>query len=1024
MRVLLLRIGVALLLVVPSVATAAPVELSPEDAAFFEREVRPVLVQNCLECHGDKKQHAGLALTSREAALKGGDSGAAVVPGKAEASLLIAAVRQTGDASSMPPEGKLKEHEIAALAKWVDMGLPWPSAPATTGGPAAAADLWSLRPVQAATPPTAADPDWNGTDIDRFLGVAQEAHGIRPTALADKRTLLRRVTFDLTGLPPTREEIAAFLADESPEAFSRVVERLLASPHYGERWGRHWLDVVRYADTAGDGADYPVREAYLYRNYVIRAFNADKPFDLFVREQLAGDVLARQAESAGAGTQTPEQYAERVIATGYLAVGKRFGYNDNTEFVHLDISDTIDTVGRSLLGLSVGCARCHDHKYDPVSAADYYALYGIFASSKFAFPGGEELKRPRHFVPLIPPAAAARLDEQRAGELAAIDAEILRLEQEHATLDRTKIGGGADYGAEQQALGTPPGTPWITAGPNQVLAEAQSPFTNVHPAGTRGVRVRNTTPHEGVRREFPNHTAATSPRLSFNIDFRNVDAVDGDAAYRFYAGHGAIVSLAFEASVSSREFHLRNGGEWERLADLETGAWYNLAITFDLATKTYSGTLTRHGAPEPVAFEGKRLAPNWDGIINTFVSDGIGKAAGTPPTRDLDNLGIQNAPFVIPSANNQPTPEELARIKTIQDRMAGLKAQREQAAARSLYEVAYAVAEGQPMNARIQKRGEPDRLGDEVPRRNLEILGGQPVEPADGSGRLRLAEWLTQPSNPLTARVMVNRVWQGHFGAGLVRTASDFGSRGEKPSHPELLDHLTNVFLHNGWSIKSLHRMILATRAYRLAASDDPATLDRDPQNVWLGRFPRHGLDAESLRDSILALSGELDRTMPAGHPFPPVDSWSFTIHYPFKAAYDSKHRSVYQMVQRSQKHPYLSLFDAADPNVSTSERFVTTTPTQALYLMNSPFVHEQSRALARRLLAKPATDGERIAEIVEGATGRVPPAESIAAQQQFLERYRTGTASLSVPPEQREELAWAALARVFLTSNAFLFVE
>ena len=998
-------------------------DAKPDDLAFFEREVRPVLVHNCQECHGAKKQHASLALTSRDAVLKGGDSGAAIVPGKPDESILIAAVRHTGDASAMPPERKLKEHEIAALAKWVELGAPWPTETLTPATPQTAAkDLWSLKPLQPSEPPTAAAPEWNQTEIDRFLHAAHLEHGVTPAGLTDKRTLLRRVTYDLTGLPPTPEEIQAFLADDSAEAWSRVVERLLSSSHYGERWGRHWLDVVRYADTAGDGADYPVREAFRYRNYVIQAFNADKPFDEFVREQLAGDIIARQALESG--TQSPEQYAERVIATGYLAIGKRFGYNDNTEFVHLDISDTIDTVGRSLLGLSLGCARCHDHKYDPVSAADYYSHYGIFASSRFAFPGGEELKRPRHFVPLIPPAQAEGLEQQRTAELNRLDAELLRLDQVHATLDSTRIGGGADYGVEQQEPEKPPGSPWFTAGPNQVLAEAQSPFVNVHPAGTRGVRVRNTTPHEGVRREFSNHTAATSPKLYFNLDFRNVDKVEGEAAYRFYAGHGAIVSLAFEASVSSSEFHLRNGADWESLARLETGVWYNLAITFDLAAKTYSGTLLRHGDAAPIAFQDRKLAPNWDGIFNTFVSDGIGKAAGTPPTRDLDNLGIQNAPFAVPSADQTQTPEQLARLKETQDSITRLKAERDQLAAKSLYEVAYAVAEGTPANARIQKRGEPDRLGDEVPRRNLDILGAEPVPAGPGSGRLELAEWLTRPSNPLTARVIVNRVWQYHFGAGLVPSSSDFGTRGDQPTHPELLDHLTSAFIRGGWSIKSLHRAILATRAYRLASGDDPRNLETDSENKWLWRYARRPLEAEAIRDSILAVSGELDRTTPAGHPFPPLDQWTYTIHYPFKANYDSKHRSVYLMVQRSVKHPFLSLFDGADPNVSTADRFLTTTPTQALYLMNSPFVHEQSRAFARRLLARMEPDSDRVRFAVEATLGRSATGEEVAEFLKFVERYREQAVRNNVPADQQAEQAWSAFARVLLTSNEFLFVE
>lgn len=997
---------------------------SSEDLAFFEKQVRPVLVQHCQECHGPKKQHAGLSLTSREALLKGGESGPAIVSGKSAESLLVLAIRHTGEASAMPPEKKLAEREIASLVEWIDRGAPWPidPAPMSGSGPVAAEALWSLRPVQVTPAPTAADSEWNQNEIDRFLHAGHIAGQVRPVGLADRTTWLRRVTNDLTGLPPTPDELASFLKDESAEATRRVTERLLASPHYGERWGRHWLDVVRYADTAGDGADYPVREAYLYRNYVIDSFNKDKPYDVFLREQLAGDILARQA--ADSGTQTPEQYAERVIATGFLAIGKRFGYNDNAEFVHLDLSDTIDTVGRSLLGLSLGCARCHDHKYDPVSAADYYSLYGIFGSTRFAFPGGEELKRPRHFVPLIPPADAAAREKTRAEELARLDGEIQKLDREHATLDAARIGGGTGYGFEQQETGKPPGSPWFTDGPNQILAEAQSPFTNVHPAGTRGARVRNERPHGGVRMEFADHTAATSPQLEFNIDFRNVNAVEGDAAYRLYSGHGAIISLAFEASVSSSEIHVRNGKDWELLSSLATGSWYNLRMTFDLVKKTYSGTLWKHGDAAPLAFQDKKFAPGWDGIINTFISDGIGKAPGTPPTRDFDNLGIQNRPFTPPEQISAPTPEQLARLRTIEAELPKQKARRAELAAQPLYEVAYAVQEGTAANARIQKRGEPDRLGDEVPRRNLQIFGAEPVPGGAGSGRLQLAEWLTQPSNPLVARVFVNRVWQHHFGAGLVKTSSDFGARGELPSHPELLDSLTDAFIRSGWSVKSLHRMILATRAYQLSSADDAQNLLADSQNRLLWRYSRRPMDAESIRDSILAQSGELDRSMPAGHPFPPVDSWSFTIHYPFKAYYESKHRSVYQMVQRSVKHPYLSLFDGADPNVSAAERYLTTTPTQALYLMNSPFVHAQSRSFARRIRSAAADDPARIRFAIETVYGRTPPPDEVARHQQFVAMCRERAAAAGKSGEEQTLEAWAAFARVLWTSNEFLFIE
>jgi hypothetical protein len=762
----------------------------PDAEAFFEKEVRPLLVEKCLKCHGPKKQQAGLRLDNRAALMKGGDSGPVVVPGVADKSRLLEVVRQAGTVK-MPPGGKLREDQIGALAKWVQIGAPWPesgtTAAAIRGGPITPEErrFWSLQPVRDPPVPPVREASWPLTSVDRFVLARLEAEGLTPNRPPDRRTLIRRLTFDLIGLPPTPEEIHDFLSDERPDALERLIDRLLASPHYGERWGRHWLDVVRYADTAGDGADYPVREAHKYRNYVINAFNADKPYDELVREQIAGDILARRGP--------PEKYAERVIATGYLAIGKRFGYDVTTDFVHLDYADVIDTVGRSLLGLSLGCARCHDHKFDPVNRADYYALYGILQSSKWSFPGGEEHKRPENLLPLVPSEEAARREKARAAELAPLDAEEARLKKE-------------------------------------------------------------------------------------------------------------------------------------------------------------------------------------------------------------------------------PAPKQAA--------LAEITRKRQEIASREIYEVTYGVAEGTPANARIHQRGEPDNLGSEVPRRFLEVLGSDAVPLGTGSGRLKLAEWITRPTNPLTARVFVNRVWAWHFGRGLIATPSDFGTRGEPPSHPELLDHLATYFVRSGWSVKALHRLLLRSRVYQLAADDNARNFQADPNNRLLWRRPRQPLDAECVRDALLAISGRLDRSMPAGHPFPPVATWGFTIHSPFYAVYDSNHRSVYLMVQRSRRHPYLALFDAADPNISTAERLPTTTPTQALFLMNSPFVHEQADGLAHRLLTAGGDDASRVRLAFEITSSLLLTDAEVNELITFVGRYRAKMMGAGGNKDSATVAAWAALARVLMTNNAFLFVD
>ncbi|SIO59037.1 Planctomycete cytochrome C [Singulisphaera sp. GP187] len=769
-----MKLGLAWLatILVETVAMAAPPDGPGE--AFFEQKVRPILVASCAKCHGAKKQESGLRLDARAALIQGGDNGPAVVPGDPAKSLLIQAVNHEGDLA-MPPGRKLSDEQIGVLKQWVERGMPWPGGDTPVAIRSSAITdedrrFWSFQPV-AAKPavPTTADRAWPRTEIDAFILARLETEGLKPAAPADRRTLIRRASFDLIGLPPTPAEVAAFVADPAPDAFARVVDRLLASPRYGERWGRHWLDVVRYADTAGETADFPVREAHLYRDYVIDAFNRDTPYDQFVREQVAGDLIA---------ATDPARHAKLVTATGFIATSRRFGF-DPQNYQHLTIQDTIDTVGQTVLGLSLGCARCHDHKFDPISAADYYALYGIFDSTRYAFPGSEEKNRPRDLVPLVPPVEAAAKQKSYDETLARLTAEIKESDARRATAEQART-------ALQQA------------GP------------------------------------FP---------------------------------------------------------------------------------------------------------------------------------------------------------------------------------------MAYGVTEGSPHDARVQKRGEPTMPGEEVPRRFLQILGGDRVPPGSGSGRLALADWLTRPTNPLTPRVMVNRVWQHHFGRGLVATENDFGRRGLAPTHPELLDDLARRFINGGWSVKSLHRLIMLSSVYQSAGAGDSAA-DR------LARFPRRRLDAEEIRDAMLFTAGTLD-TSPAGpHPFPPVESWGFTQHSPFAAVYPSNRRSVYLMTQRLKRHPYLALFDGPDPNSSTPHRSATTVPTQALFFMNDPFVHEQAAALARRLLTAEPDDRARLRLAFETTLSRPPSADDESDALGFLAAERNDLASSGVAPPEADVLAWSALARTLYSRNEFLFID
>ena len=994
------------------------------DTDFYESQIRPLFIKHCIKCHGPDKQESDLRLDARDYWEKGGISGPALIPRKPEDSLLLNAVKQTDPDLKMPPgKNKLTATEIQAIEQWIKTGAAAPKLTVTQEPKrlslADAQSFWSFQPVTRPQVPDAdANQEWAKTPIDQFILRKLNAAGISPASHADKRTLIRRATFDLTGLPPTPEEIDSFVNDDSPNAFSVVVNRLLESKAYGERWGRHWLDVARYADTAGDGADYPVREAVKYRNWVINAFNSDKPYDEFLREQIAGDIIAQSGPD--------ELYAQRVIATGFLAIGKRYGYKPSPDYQHLDFADVIDSLGRATMGLTIGCARCHDHKYDPISAADYYALYGVMQSTTWAFPGGEEQKRPSHFPAIVPPAEVTRLEGLRKTQITEVDRKLAALAQERQEKDASWVAGGVDLGFESQELQKPLTSPWVCAGPIEVREDSQSPYRHVHPAGTRGVHIGSSVPTDGIRYVFPRPLNASHGRkMHFTVDFRTQADASQDGAYRIYLGQGVIESTAVDISISRSEIALKNGGTWEVLRKLAPGTWYTVQIVIDPEDKSYSGTV---GTKEDLtSFKDKKAAPNWNGVVDCFICDAFGHIEGTASARDIDNIGLSYTPFAaVGSVEVQPgelSDEDKARLVQIKSEIEKLETRKAEFSQTSAYEVAYGVSEGTPVNARIQLRGEPDKPSEVVQRRFLEVLGGDAVaENEAGSGRLQLAHWLTRPENPLTARVFVNRVWQWHFGSGIVATPSDFGFRGAQPTHPELLDWLTSEFVANNWSIKQLHRLIMRARVYQIASDAHPTGIQKDPENKLLWRYNRRPLDAESMRDSMLAVSQQLDNTKPKPHPFPDVNTWGFTIHHPFHAVYGSSHRSVYLMQQRNRRHPYLELFDSADPNVSIAKRQTTVTPTQALYLMNSEFVHAQAYWFAHRVAVKEPTVKGRVRLFFEIAHGRQPTEEDFNAAVDFVTDYQE-----QLPDDDqstRDQKSWSAFARVMLTSNGFLFID
>jgi uncharacterized protein DUF1553/uncharacterized protein DUF1549/cytochrome c len=885
---------------------AQPQEPSREGLEFFEKKIRPALAENCYACHSEKskKPRGGLQLDSIEAMLKGGASGQpAIVPGDPEKSLLIKAIRHTDAKLQMPMGGKLPDQVIKDFEAWVKMGAPAPRGSSTTAAsnyPSynfdEARKFWSFQPLKDHQPPKVKNGAWVKSPIDRFILAKLEEKGLKPVADADKRSLIRRATFDLTGLPPAPEEVEAFLKDTSPNAFEKVVDRLLGSQAYGEKWGRHWLDVVRYADTAGDNSDYPVIAAYRYRNYVIESFNKDKAYDQFIREQIAGDILAKHgglraedgasddAEVPGAkktsAVEIDKSRQEKIIATGYLAISRRFG-SRNKE-MNLTIDDTIDNLGKTFLGLSVSCARCHDHKFDPIPQRDYYALYGIFNSIRYSFPGAEIYPHPAEMVALVGGKEAENF-YMRQNELSEIDDAIERLKGERGAAARNKK-------LKEEA------------------AKAETP----------AAANKEAKPPEAKR---DNETGAEEK----NAARKNDESLPAD---------------------------------FDR----------------DLANNQKAQASKR--MPDEVEAEWTRVHSRQSELHARYVN--------------------------IPKA--------------------------------------YAVIEAAPANARVHRKGDPKSLGDEVPRGFLTILspGGGRQVPKDhrGSGREFLADWIADAKNPLTARVMVNRIWAYHFGKGIVQTPNDLGARGRAPTHPELLDWLASRFIEGGWSIKKMHRSIMLSHAYRIGSGESApravasesrliaANSAIDVNNDYLWRFNRRRLEAEEIRDSVLAVSGSLDRTMGGEHPFPPESTWRFSQHEQFFAVYDTNRRSVYVMQQRLKRHPFFEVFDGADSNATTDSRAQSVTPVQALFLMNSPFIHEQSERFAVRVGMAYDTLRERIDYAFRLAYGRAPRLDEIREAQNYLRRTRLELKAGGAPVDQMNQKSLASYLRVVMSSNEFLYVD
>jgi hypothetical protein len=810
--------GMSLLLL----GSAARADDEASRIEFFEKKVRPLLVKNCYTCHSaSTNAKGGLRVDERGGLLRGGSSGPAVVPGSPEKSLLMQAVNHTGDISSMPPRKNLSAEELADLSRWIKEGAAWPKAELAVSKPNSKYDQlrkehWAWKPLSDAKAPRVKEESWPRGEIDRFVLAKLEEKGLFPVGDSDRPTLLRRVTFDLSGLQPSPEELEAFVRDPSPDAFEKVVERLLASPAFGERWGRHWLDVARYGESTGSGRNVPYPHAWRYRDYVVDSFNRDKPYDRFIREQIAGDLLP---------AASPQERDEQIIATGFLALGvKDVNQRFEVRFVMDNIDEQIDTVTRSVLALTASCARCHDHKFDPIPTLDYYALAGIFHSTELC--AGVRNKM-----------GGGGLDYYDITKLLSVGEETRPAPEELEKIQKAK----------------------------NALAEAQA----------------------------------------------ELEALKGKPA----------------ASVVDAKGQSKSSLARQKLNKLKQQL---LALT--------------------------------DPALH-------GRAA----------LGVREAPSV--------------------------------------------------GDTEIRIRGEAEKLGPLAPRGFLSILelAQAPKINPKQSGRLELAEWLTHPRNPLTPRVMANRVWQHLLGRGLVSSVDNFGATGDAPSHPELLDYLAAQFVRDGGSVKTLIRRIVSSRTYQLASGAPIGDVRSvDPGNRLLWRHSPRRLDAEEIRDAMLAAAGRLILTRPKASPAKDLRVMEMQNNGPDatrleKEGRASLHRSLYLPLLRCLVPQVLEVFDFANQGFVTGRRDSSTVATQALYLLNDPFVREQSQALAARLLRQAdLDDAGRIHWAYRLTLGREATAQEIGRARAYLSDCEE---SLGGSKEPRAA-AWASFCQAILGSAEFRYVR
>jgi hypothetical protein len=914
---------------------------TPAQLELFEKNARPLFAGKCQPCHNAKLHSGGFDLSSPEGIKEASSIGIFGKAADPENSPILKALSYE-NRIKMPPQGKLPAETISAVREWVAAGAPSPAATPSAGNSLAGTgvrpvalrgvitdadkNFWSFKPLSQGAPPTPKRQDWAINPIDQFILANLEKNGLTPAPQADKTTLLRRATFDLIGLPPTEKELHDFLADKSPKAFEKVVDRLLASPRYGERWGRHWLDVMRYADSTGSDEDHRYPHAWRYRDYVVQAFNDDMPYNQFVREQLAGDILAADPNS-GVGYRG-------IVATGFLALGKKALAQKDLPLKRYDVvDDQIDVTAKAFMGLTVTCARCHDHKFDPIATKDYYQMAAIFASTLSYEKGetGDPIQ-----TPLAPPGEFESFKTQWSAynELEKKVSKIIDFDDD-AKKNR-------DIAGQQIA--------------NSMLA-----------------------------------------------------------SYRVYAKGENLATVAAATKLDEKQL-----ARWvEYLKDAnhpELAKWHAAteANRKDVAAE-YQEDFRRS------AYQYDQDVNWWEEARSSFPK--AGKIAGPHP-----QMSAEKDPFFVAVwQNNGPLhrsrDEQIAALPADKAKevtaLLAEAADMERTLPRKEVPMACAVKEGETMNQKVFLRGDYHSLGDPVERTVPSILrlSAPAPEVKTKSGRLELANWIVDPRNPLPPRVMANRIWQGHFGDGIVRTPDNYGRLGERPSNPELLDYLAKSFMENGWSIKKMHRLIMLSKTYQMSAAFDAEKKAKDPENRLLSHFPRQRLSIEEIRDAYLAMGGDLDLTM-GGTLDPGVGTDGETSANRISMNPEkTNRRSIYLPLRRSNLPTLYTLFDFGDATSPEGHRSTTTVATQALFVMNSPLVIREATHIADSVLKQQRQDKRRVEEIYLRVLDRRPDANEIDSGLTYLASLRQKWNQID------EEKAWTSLTHALMASNEFIFV-